>query len=426
MSNRLERAYLLFESERYGLALKECHGELSENPNGVDAKVLAAHCCIMMGDLDKAQALIRESLAMDANCPEAHRLQSNLHLSCRLFDCALESAKVAIENDKTNPMHWAQYARVRMFMEDWGGVIDAAQRGLEWDAEHVECLLLLGHAQTKASRPQLAERAFHRILKSNAEQSDAFVGLGQIEMEIKNHEKALNYFREALRISPNSRDARHGASLAIANKNPVLGAVFGWMPKLMEKRGRISLFLFPVWLIVSGWSLLFNLDLFLLTLWGFPLLISNILVTTFLAYFRYIFQMVLCLSRAGRPFVLPNESRALIGVCLLILVACGLIHFWTKYESITSLLWSALFLVLSLPMFSLAFPHPKFADGTRVRIVLAGYILCVLTFVVLGILFARLNPSMSSLLLWHFFFLIWVVAPIPSIFLLKNINVNYR
>jgi tetratricopeptide (TPR) repeat protein len=75
--------------------------------------------------------------------------------------------------------------------------------------------LYMGQLYRKAGNPQLAQRAFQKALKQNANLADAMAGIGNLYLDQQDYTSALDLFGQAITIQPKNVEAWFGQALAL-------------------------------------------------------------------------------------------------------------------------------------------------------------------------------------------------------------------
>jgi len=140
--------------------------------------------------------------------------------------------------DPQDEDYFALQAAIFLQQKKWQAALEAADQGLAIDPEHVRCANLRAIALTKLGRRQSASDMIETALERDPENADTHANLGWVKLEQRRHKEALEHFREALRLDPESDWARAGVVEALKARNViyrVMLAYFLWMSKLSEK-----------------------------------------------------------------------------------------------------------------------------------------------------------------------------------------------
>ena len=138
----------------------------------------------------------------------------------------LREAETAIEQALELAPWEADYysllASIRFDQRRWPAALEAAERGLELDAEHTGCVNVRAMALVKLGRRAEAGAALGDALSREPEDALTQANQGWTLLEQRQPDKALEHFREALRLDPNLEWARgdrrgtQGAALVVS------------------------------------------------------------------------------------------------------------------------------------------------------------------------------------------------------------------
>jgi len=178
-------------------AKKEIEIVLEQSPNHADANYLAGEIAELEEDFFKDKGYYQRVVVLDDSYPNVnYRLASILAKRFRGQDeAAKDYFKVAAKQDKSN----------------------------------IDALFQLAHLyETKLKNNEKAEKYYHKVLRSEADNSDAFMGLARVAKANEDEERALNYYKKAVEIDTNlathSNQRKFAPKLVIPAVSPVLKA----------------------------------------------------------------------------------------------------------------------------------------------------------------------------------------------------------
>jgi len=139
-------------------------------------------------------------------------------------------------------------ARELFAARQFSGVVAACADALDEAPEHVELLLLRARAWIALRRELEAQADLRDVMRIAPKCGAAYRLLGQLAARRDEHEAAAIFFREALRLDPDDRDAadwlavvvRTSRPAAAANKLPASSAAAGRVPKALPARSRLG------------------------------------------------------------------------------------------------------------------------------------------------------------------------------------------
>jgi tetratricopeptide (TPR) repeat protein len=350
MSHHFDRALVLLEQSRHELAEKEIRLELAEEPNHARAHALLALCLAKREQFTDATEEARQAIALAPDDPYPHYvLASVLHDRHRLDD-AVGAIEEAIRLDPQEADYWSLLAGIRIEQRRWRPALEAAEKGLELDAEHVGCNNLRALALVKLGRKAEAGATIDASLARDPENAVTHANMGWTCLHAGDSKKALEHFRTALRIDPESEWARSGIVEALKARNFIYAwmlCYFLWMGKLS---GRAQ------WLIIIGGFLGYrvlrsmaaaNPDL---APWLWPIIVLYIAFALLTWLADPLFNLLLRLNRFGKlalsrdQIVASNWIGGVLFIAILSLVA------WLITGEFEAMMSAFVFGALAIPL----------------------------------------------------------------------------
>lgn len=246
MSVHLKRASILSSQGRHELAEKELRGHVAQDPTDATGHALLAVTLAELQKWDDAEGAARTAVGYDPELPGAHYALAQVLLDRRRTDEAAEAAREAIRLDPGQPDFYAILSAVELARRDWQEALDAAEEGLKFDAEHVGCNNLRAVALVRLGRKGEAGATMDSALARDPHDTVSHANMGWTRLEQGDRRRAMEHFREALRLDPGNDWARAGLVEAIKAGNPVYAVMlkyFLWIGKLSRR---------AMWTIVIG------------------------------------------------------------------------------------------------------------------------------------------------------------------------------
>jgi tetratricopeptide (TPR) repeat protein len=349
MSPHLERAMLLLEQSRYDLATQEVRQHLGEEPQDPVGHALLARCLLAQEEFAEATKAAEEAVGLGPDSAFSHYALA-LVLYHRNHEAEAEPAiERAIELDPSVALYRSLKAGILFDLRRWQDALDAAEEGLALDAENDHCNNLRAMALVKLGRRDEAGATIESALERDPENAVTHANQGWTLLEKGETAKALEHFREALRLEPDLEWARQGVLEALKAHYPLYRLMlmyFLWMAKLSRR---------AQWgLILGGWLGIRFLNGFIdqnpqwapwlnLVKYGY---IAFVLLTWTSAP---LFNLLLRLNRFGRMILSDDERRASnwIGLCVLAALAC--LGWWAVY-GYEAWLGALVFALLMIPV----------------------------------------------------------------------------
>ncbi len=308
MNPNLERALLLFQQSRHEMAEAELRQALASEPDDAYAHALLALCLSEREKFDDATAEARQAIHLAPDFPFAHYAHAHVLYDRNRYPEALAAIQEAIRLDSTDADYFSLLASIHFHERRWSGALQAAEQGLQFDPEHIGCTNLRAMAMVKLGRKAEAGATIDAALAKNPDNAITHANQGWTLLEKGEPKKALEHFRESLRLDPTNEWARHGIVEALKARNLLYAAMlkyFLWMSKLSRQ---------AQWAIILvgyfGNNALGSLARSnpALAPWVFPLR-ALYLVFAVLTWTAYpMFNLMLRLNRFGRLALTPEQN----------------------------------------------------------------------------------------------------------------------
>jgi hypothetical protein len=150
----------------------------------------------------------------------------------------LPEARAAIEEairlDSTDADQFSLLAGIHFRQSRWKEALAAAEQGLEFDSEHAGCVNLRAMAMVKLGRRAEAGVTIDAALARHPENAITHANQGWTLLHKGEPKKALEHFKEALRLDPENEWARLGIVEALKARNIVYAMMlkyFLWMSR---------------------------------------------------------------------------------------------------------------------------------------------------------------------------------------------------
>jgi tetratricopeptide (TPR) repeat protein len=353
MDKHTERALVLIEQSRYDLAERELRQALAGSPDDPYPHTLLAMCLCERQQYAEATEEARTAIRLDPEVPRSHHVLARILLERHRPDEALPAIREALRLAPDRPDHYALLAAIRLDLRDWQGALEAAEKGLQADAEHAGCTNLRAMALMRLGRRDEAGAALAGTLARDPEDAWSHANQGWVFLQGGQRRKALEHFREALRLQPGLDYARAGMVEALKSKNLIYALLlryFLFMARL--SRG-------AQWGIVVGGYVVYRLlgewagQNPEVKPWVTPLLIAYVVFAVLTWIAGPVFNLLLRLDRFGRHALsaeqvsASNWVGALLGLALLSL---GVWLFSRDLVEFLALLAALYFGLLLLPL----------------------------------------------------------------------------
>jgi tetratricopeptide (TPR) repeat protein len=326
MNPNLQRALLLFDQSRYEQAENELRQALASDPHEPYAHALIGLCLSHREQFKEATEEARQAVHLAPDFAFAHYALANVLHDRNRDDEALPVINEALRLDSATPAYFALLSAIHLNERHWQSALEAAEQGLRLDSEHTGCTNLRAIAMVKLGRKAEAGRTIDAALSRNPDNSLTHANQGWTLLEKGEPKKALEHFREALRLEPGNKWAQQGIVEALKARNIIYAMMlryFLFMGKL-SKRGQWGIILGAYFGIRAlgalakakpGWEP-----------WILPIELVYLAFVIMSWIAEPLFNLLLRLNRFGR-LALPREKIVAsnwLGACLLIaLISLG-------------------------------------------------------------------------------------------------------
>jgi tetratricopeptide (TPR) repeat protein len=206
----LERANQLIKLKRYQDAVKELKQVLSIEPNRAQALALLSICEAEQNNTREAINFIQQAVSKEPD--------NDFFLYLYAFflfkeDKLKESEKMirnAIAFEPRNAEYFGLLALIRINQKEWQQALDSANQGLAVDPDNLTCLNARSTAFFKLDKKEEAYSTINEALSKDPYNEVTHTNLGWGLLEKGDHKKALEHFREALKINPDFEYAKAG------------------------------------------------------------------------------------------------------------------------------------------------------------------------------------------------------------------------
>ncbi len=235
MGVHFDRAVVLYDQGRHDLADAELRQELAGDPANPVAHALLAFCLAKRGRHAEATREAELAVHQGPALSYCHYALSHVLYERDRLEEAADAVQEAIRLNPADPDCWAMLAAIRFDQRRWAEALAAAEQGLASEAEHRGCNNLRAMALVKLGRRGEAGQTIEAILAHHPEDALTHANQGWHRLESGSGTRALEHFREALRLDPELEWARQGLVEAIKSRYPVYSLMlryFLWMGRL--------------------------------------------------------------------------------------------------------------------------------------------------------------------------------------------------
>lgn len=400
VSPQLQYAMQLLSQSRYDLAESAVRQVLGTDPDNATAHALLAMCYVGLKDFAKAMQESEMAIGLAPDNSFVYYVQSQVYVARNCFPEAETAIREALQLDPNHSVYWAQLAAIYVERRQWSEVLVATEQGLTWDPEDETCLNLRAIALRRLGRGGEADESIHAALQRHPEDSGTHTNMGWSLLEKSQPKEALEHFREALRLEPESEWARNGIVEAMKARYFLYRIVLGWFLWMLRLPSRTQ------WGILVGafvgYQVLRNLAAGQPQLKPFvaPLLIAYVTFALMTWLAAPLFNLLLRLNRFGRLALTREQTITSnwVGLCVLAAVL-SLIGYFVLGEGI----WLVCAVASALMIPPLANIYSCHEGWPRIALIVISIALGLLGTLVIGILLAdrwmplALEPALAEL-----------------------------
>ena len=232
-----DRAILLYEQSRYDQAEKELRRELAANPGNARAHGLLAVSLAHQKKYREAVQEARQAIHLGPDDGFSHYALATVFDRQDKFKEAEAAINEAIRLEPENYYYLGLLSSLHVQQSHWQKGLEAAERALSVNPEYVTATNLRARALIKLGRGRQAESAMQAGLALAPDDAQTHANQGWIALEMGDQPRAMEHFREALRLDAESTWAQEGIVEALRSRNLVYGLMlryFFWMSRLSK------------------------------------------------------------------------------------------------------------------------------------------------------------------------------------------------
>lgn len=319
-----QRGSLLYEQGRYAEAVGELRMQLGQHAEDALAHGLLALCLAEQEEYDEATRHAQQAIHVAPEQPFGHYTLAQVMLHRSRFDEARAAILEAIRCNPYDADYFAVLSSLHLRASRWRQALEAADQGLAIEPEHALCTNLRAQALVQLGDRPAAAATMGQALARRPDDPYAHANQGWALLHQGDPHKAMEHFREALRLEPGMEWARAGIVEAMKARNFLyrwMLAYFLWMARLQPG---------VRWALVIG-ALLANQ--FIGRIAQQSPLLGVVLLPVLLAYFAFVlmswladslYNLLLRIDRFGRYALSDDQVRGanVLAACLAAIVAC--------------------------------------------------------------------------------------------------------
>jgi tetratricopeptide (TPR) repeat protein len=239
------------EQRRYKEASAELAHVLSAAPQSAVATSMLAYCELRLGDPKRAKETAQRGVGLDPSSSYGYRILAHV---CFALNDPIAAEKACREALRISPEQAETLGLLALSLgtqSKWAEAISTADRGLKSNPNELNCLNSRIQALGVLGRTLEVDVAVQAVMREHSEDALAHEYAAWAFLRTKRVDKAIEHFREALRLNPNSEAARRGMIEALRSRFPVYRALIGAQAMLFRiPRGARSALLLGIYVVV--------------------------------------------------------------------------------------------------------------------------------------------------------------------------------
>jgi Tfp pilus assembly protein PilF len=383
MSTHIERAQFLIHQSRYELAAKELRQALAADPDNPVAHALLAVCLTEQEKFDEAYSEVRRAATLAPDLAYVQYVLAFVRVRQGFLTEAEQAVNKALQLDPWDADYFALLAQIKYRQKKWQDSLEIAERGLEVEAGHMGCANLRAMALNQLGRGEEAAQALKDALAQDPENALTHANQGWTALQHGEAQKALEHFRESLRLDPNNDWARTGMAESLKGRYFVYRLLLKYQFFMSRQSGRRQ------WWTIIGIYVVARIV---------PFLIIPYLLFVFLSWTSDpLSNLLLRLNRYGRLLLTKEEitaSNFVGGLILAALLSTILVILTGNKAALIAAVGCAMIIIPVAGSFSIEKPKPR-----KAMFIYTGVMGCLL---VAGILLALFGSELYFLLIPFF------------------------
>ncbi|MBL0739884.1 tetratricopeptide repeat protein [Chryseolinea lacunae] len=355
-SSKISRISILIQQKKYAEAERHLRIYLTEDPNNIMLLSLLAEAKLLQDQLDEALAIVNNAIGIAPDADHLFYIRARIDIQQDRYDDAEQDIAHALAIDPNDADYYAFHASIKLDRKQYDDALNLANKALERDAENLLGLNIRSTALLKLNRKEDSFNTIEGALREDPNNAFTHANYGWGLLEKGDHKKALEHFKESLKIDPNFMLAQAGMVEALKASNPVYRLFLKysfWMGNMTSK---------------YQWGVIFGFYFGVKFLKGIansndtlrPYLMPIVVVLSLLAFSTWIMNPIgnlfLRLNRYGNFLLDKNEkmSSNFVGISLLVCIAGLLSYFILKDDKLLTI--AAFGLAMMLPFGSMFAP----------------------------------------------------------------------
>jgi len=235
MSVHLSRAQLLLQQKRPADAEREAGLAIAQAPDHPEGHALLAISRLEQNQREPALEAARTAVGLAPDAAYYHYIHALVLHRLSQDKEAVGAVQEAIRLAPEEEDNFSLLASIRLGLGEWNAALVAAEQALALNPEHTGAINLRAMALVRLGRKAEAVQSVDFALERNPDSALSHANQGWNQLHRNEPTRALEHFREALRLDPDLEFARQGMLEALKARNVVYRGILGyflWMGRL--------------------------------------------------------------------------------------------------------------------------------------------------------------------------------------------------
>lgn len=236
---RMIYLYNLMNAGQWDLAVKELGQHIAEDPEDEDLHNMMGRALRKLGRFAESEKHLKKSVTLAPEDDDAFVELAMTYLEMNRPGLADDMVRQALRLNPENEISWIIMGQLSLHYDDTQQALRCADQIKRLNPESTQAMEIRTRALAEAegamklpANQQIQE--FHAILEVDPENDSALMHLGIVYFdELKDYDRAEEYFRAALQIDPTDKTYQKLLIKTLRKKDPVLKLL--WMPYLPVK-----------------------------------------------------------------------------------------------------------------------------------------------------------------------------------------------
>ncbi len=303
MHSHYQKGLTLFLNRQFKLAETEFRRELTESPDYSSAHAMLSMSMLQQSKVDQALASAKEAVRLAPDLAYGHYALASANYRKGKIEIANREIKEALRLDPNDSFYYARAAEIKIVEGQHKQALQLVDAGLNANPNSLNCLVDRANILVKLDRLDDADKAAEQALVIDPEDAAAHMAKGFVLLHKSQITQSFSHYKEALRLAPNSAEARKGLALTLKARYPFYNRILSaslWLGRLDKRILAASI----VILLLS------------------PAKVVPGMIVLILAAGNFLFNLILRFDPLGRSLLTPADIRNanyLIGFNVLVL-----------------------------------------------------------------------------------------------------------